>query len=185
MRLAPFPSPTLFGLTANAKGNGGGQAGLPDFSDQGTNGINVKFNRRTLVGRLVSLGLINQEVPCLASAYSNITGRTFRGFAFLRLNSSSLAGSMVKLVNNSPNPFNPVTQIKYATSKAGHVTLRIYNVQGALIKTLADKNVEAGSHEVSWDGRNQSGQSVASGVYYAKVFSDGGSSDVMKMVMAK
>ena len=185
MRLAPFPSPTLLGLTANAKGNGGGQAGLPDFSDQGTNGINVKFARRTLVNRIVALGLVNQDVPLTARAYSNITGRTFQGFAFLRINANSLAGSIVKLEQNSPNPFNPVTQIKYATSKAGHVTLRIYNVQGALIKTLADKNVEAGSHEATWDGRNTNGAAVSSGVYYAKIFSEGGNSDVVKMVMAK
>lgn len=184
MRLTPFPSPTLLGLTANAKATSG-QAGLPDFSDQGLNGINVKFARRKLENRIVALGLVNQDVPLTARAYSNITGRSFQGFAFLRINANNFAGSIVKLEQNSPNPFNPVTQIKYATSKAGHVTLRIYNVQGALIKTLADKNVEAGSHVATWDGRNTNGSAVSSGVYYAKIFSEGGNSDVLKMVMAK
>jgi len=182
MRRSILPSPTLLGLSPDDD-NGDG---LADFHENtGSESLEIDFNRRPFISRLVSLGIVNQDILAAVTTYSNITGRGFRGFATIHLSSSSLAGSVVKLDQNSPNPFNPRTTIKYATSKAGHVTLRIYNVQGALVKTLADKHVEAGQHEASWDGRNSAGQTVSSGVYYAKAFSQGGNSDVMKMVLAK
>lgn len=182
MRRSILPTPTLFGLAPDDD-NGDG---LADFHDNtGSESVDVTFTRRPVAARMQALGLVDQDVLAVVTAYSNITGRGFQGFASMRLSGSSLAGSAVSLKQNSPNPFNPVTSIKFATSKAGHVSLRIYNVQGALVKTLADKHVDAGQHEVSWDGRNQSGKPVSSGVYYAKVFSDGGNSDVIKMVMAK
>lgn len=182
MRTTILRSPTMLGIAGyDPEGSA-----LPEFTDHPQQeNTTVGWGRRAIIGRMVTLGLVNQNVLAVVNAYSNVTGRGFQGFASIHLATSSLAGSAVSLRQNSPNPFNPVTSIKYATSKAGHVTLRIYNVQGALVKTLADKHVDAGQHEVSWDGRNQSGQPVTSGVYYAKVFSAGGNSDVIKMVMAK
>jgi len=182
MRTSIYVSPTMLGIA----GYDPTGSALPEFTDHfSQETVTVGWGRRAIIGRMTTLGLVNQNVLAIVNAYSNVTGRAFQGFANIHLASSSLAGSAVSLKQNSPNPFNPVTTIKYATSKAGHVTLRIYNVQGALVKTLADKNVDAGQHEVSWDGRNQSGKPVSSGVYYAKVFSAGGNSDVIKMVMAK
>jgi len=182
MRTNIFVSPTLLG-TAGYDPTG---SALPEFTDHPSqNNMTVGFGRRAIIGRMVTLGLVNQNVLAIVNAYSNVTGRAFQGFANIHLSSNSLAAGVVSLRQNSPNPFNPVTSIKYATSKAGRVTLRIYNVQGALVKTLADKHVDAGQHEVSWDGRNSSGKPVTSGVYYAKVSSAGGNSDVIKMVMAK
>ena len=182
MRTSIYVSPTMLGIA----GYDPTGSALPEFTDHPSQeNLTVGFGRRAIIGRLSALGLVNQNVLALVNAYSNISGRAFQGFASMHLASSSLAGSAVSLQQNSPNPFNPVTTIKYATSKAGHVSLRIYNVQGALVKTLADKHVDAGQHEVSWDGRNSSGKPVSSGVYYAKVFSAGGNSDVIKMVMAK
>jgi hypothetical protein len=189
MRTTILASPTFMGLTAIDQAdffgdpNLGGLAYYTEDLQHAT--MTVRWTRRAVTSRLVALGLLNSTVYGTVNAYSNITGRGFQGFAAMHLSTSSFAGSAVALRQNSPNPFNPVTTIKYATSKPGHVTLRIYNVQGALVKTLADKHVDAGDHEVSWDGRNQSGKPVTSGVYYAKVFSAGGSSDVIKMVMAK
>jgi len=186
MRRSILPSPTLMGALGVDDIPKGGGDGIVDIHDNAGNGTtDVPFHRRDIVNKLLALGLVNQDVPALVTAYSNITGRGFQGFTFIRIATGNLAGAVVKLEQNSPNPFNPVTKIRYVTSKAGNVTLRIYNVQGSLVKTLANKYVDAGSHEVTWDGRNQSGQSVSSGVYYAKVFSPGGTSDVMKMVMAK
>ena len=116
---------------------------------------------------------------------SNIVGRTFQGFGILHLSGSSLAASAVRLEQNSPNPFNPVTKIRFAVSKDSKVALRVYNVRGQLVKTLANERMAQGMHEVNWDGRDASGSHVASGVYYARVAADGGATDVIKMVMAK
>jgi hypothetical protein len=188
MRTTIFVSPTLFGIRAKHHPNPG-LFGLPQFDQGGGNfeeaSISVKFERRRLISRLVALGLTNADILVPADAYSNISGRTFRGFAPLRIVQTTAAGSIVMLEQNSPNPFNPATKIRFAVSKPGNVSLRVFNVRGELVKTLANGHYENGLHEVSWDGRNASGRSVSSGVYYAKVMGEGGNTDVMKMVMAK
>jgi hypothetical protein len=121
------------------------------------------FSARDIQSHLVSLGLVNQDVPVQVNAYSNIVGRTFQGFGIFHLSSSSLAGSAVKLEQNAPNPFNPVTTIRFAVSGDSRVALRVYNVRGQLVKTLANERMARGMHEVSWDGRDAGGRHVASG----------------------
>jgi hypothetical protein len=69
------------------------------------------------------------------------------------------------LAQNTPNPFNPSTTLHFSLPEAQHVRLAVYDVTGALTRTLVDRNVEAGMHEVVWDGRNTAGREVASGVY--------------------
>jgi len=66
---------------------------------------------------------------------------------------------------NYPNPFNPETRINYSISKACPVKLEVFNVLGQKIKTLVDENQSVGNKEVVWDGRNDAGEQVASGVY--------------------
>jgi hypothetical protein len=75
------------------------------------------------------------------------------------------------LLQNYPNPFNPETWVPYRLSKAGDVTIRIYNVTGQLVRTLELGHREAGSYTVKeraayWNGRNQFNERVASGVYF-------------------
>jgi hypothetical protein len=67
---------------------------------------------------------------------------------------------------NYPNPFNPSTKIEFTLPRAGQVELKIYNVRGELVKTLLNENMDATTHSVIWDGRNSTGQSVSSGVYF-------------------
>jgi len=74
-----------------------------------------------------------------------------------------------ELFQNYPNPFNPATKINYAlpsNQNNSRVKLEIFNSLGQKLKTLVDENQPAGSHEVIWDGRNNEGMPVASGVYY-------------------
>ena len=70
-----------------------------------------------------------------------------------------------RLGQNYPNPFNPHTRIEFKLPAAGHVNLTIYNVLGQRVTTLINKNLNAGSHRVTWDGRNAKGLPVGSGVY--------------------
>ncbi len=70
-----------------------------------------------------------------------------------------------KLHQNYPNPFNPSTTIVYETPTKGNVQVSIYDINGRLIKTLINAPQSAGAHRVTWQGFNQSGQKVASGVY--------------------
>ena len=69
------------------------------------------------------------------------------------------------LNQNYPNPFNPTTSISFAMPKDGHVLLQVYDVTGALVKTLVDQTMRAGNMQATWDGTNLSGNKVASGVY--------------------
>ncbi|MCK6620132.1 MAG: T9SS type A sorting domain-containing protein [Calditrichaceae bacterium] len=69
------------------------------------------------------------------------------------------------LSQNYPNPFNPATNIEFQLPQASHITLKIYDLQGWLVKTLLNQEMEAGSHRVAWNGRDERGNAAASGVY--------------------
>ncbi len=73
------------------------------------------------------------------------------------------------VAQNYPNPFNPSTQINYQLPEASHVTIQIYDIRGNLVRVLEDGRKQAGYHSVIWDGRNDSGIQVSSGVYIYKV----------------
>jgi hypothetical protein len=70
---------------------------------------------------------------------------------------------------NYPNPFNPTTSINFSIAKASNVSLVIYNVKGQVVKTLANEEMEAGEHNVQWNGNDNNGKDVASGVYYVRM----------------
>ncbi|MCB0729344.1 MAG: T9SS type A sorting domain-containing protein, partial [Ignavibacteriae bacterium] len=69
------------------------------------------------------------------------------------------------LRQNYPNPFNPTTTIRYDLPEDGFLTIRIYNLLGQAVRTLYRGNQSAGFHSVMWDGSNERGQTVASGIY--------------------
>lgn len=69
------------------------------------------------------------------------------------------------LEQNYPNPFNPETSISFRIAEAGQAQLSIFNVRGQKVRTLADGYFTAGMHTLRWDGRDDLGRSVASGVF--------------------
>jgi hypothetical protein len=69
------------------------------------------------------------------------------------------------LSQNYPNPFNPSTTIKYEVANAGKIVIKVYNMLGQEVRTLVNGNKDRGRHEIVWDGRNQFGSQVSSGVY--------------------
>jgi len=73
------------------------------------------------------------------------------------------------LSQNYPNPFNPETTIEYTVSSAQRMTLEIFNTLGQRVDVLVDDYVNAGSHSVRWDGSDESGNKVASGVYFYRL----------------
>jgi subtilisin family serine protease len=77
------------------------------------------------------------------------------------------------LYQNYPNPFNPATTISFYVGEKGKVTLTVYNILGEKVRTLVNGDLEPGSHAVTWNGTDQSGHTVASGVYlYRLTFDD-------------
>ncbi len=93
-------------------------------------------------------------------------------------------GREFKLLGNWPNPFNPRTTIAYQLSDRAHVRLSVYDVSGRLIKALVNQPVEAGRHEVEWDGTDTNGQAAGSGVYFYRLEA-GRFVDVKRGVMLK
>ncbi|MGA9115814.1 MAG: FlgD immunoglobulin-like domain containing protein [Bacteroidota bacterium] len=92
------------------------------------------------------------------------------------------------LMQNYPNPFNPVTNIRYALPSAARVTLDVFNVLGQRVRTLVQTDQAAGVHTTLWDGRNDAGQQLASGVYFYRLAAEGAGSpyqSIMKMVLLK
>ena len=88
------------------------------------------------------------------------------------------------LEQNTPNPFNPQTAIRFTLSATQNVSLAVYDVSGRLVRTLASGTQEMGTHTITWDGRNDAGATVSSGVYFYRL--DAGKfSQTRKMVMLK
>ncbi len=74
-----------------------------------------------------------------------------------------------ELSQNYPNPFNPGTEIEYTLQKPAYVTLQIYNLLGQKVKTLVNEYQPFGSHHIVWDGKNEQGKKVTSGVYFYRL----------------
>jgi hypothetical protein len=85
---------------------------------------------------------------------------------------------------NVPNPFNPTTAIRFDLPSQERVTVRIYSVTGQLVRTLVDEVVPGGRHSIEWDGRNDDGASLSSGVYFYRVQSRLGT-ETRKMTLLK
>ncbi|MCK5052229.1 MAG: choice-of-anchor D domain-containing protein [Candidatus Cloacimonetes bacterium] len=81
-------------------------------------------------------------------------------------NDFDLIPTITELTGNYPNPFNPTTNINFSLKADSRVSLMIYNVRGQKVRTLVNDNMQAGYHSIVWDGRDDSGKSVSSGVYF-------------------
>jgi hypothetical protein len=80
---------------------------------------------------------------------------------------------VTSLSQNYPNPFNPTTEIRFAVAEPGEVVLRIYDIVGRPVRTLLEGWKEPGYHRVVWDGRDDSGRLLASGVYFYAIQAPG------------
>jgi M6 family metalloprotease-like protein len=93
------------------------------------------------------------------------------------------------LEQNYPNPFNPITHIRYSIQNTGafpipNTVLKIYNVLGQEIRTLIDRKQIPGEYDIEWDGNDQYGNRVASGLYFYRI-SRGADKETKKMVLLK
>jgi hypothetical protein len=99
-------------------------------------------------------------------------------------NNDPVVPTVTALNGNYPNPFNPSTVVSYSVSKAGLVTLEIYNSLGQKVNTLVNKRVEAGNYTVTWNGTDDKGNPLGSGLYFYKMKS-GNYSSTKKMILLK
>lgn len=81
----------------------------------------------------------------------------------------TLVPTNVTLGNNYPNPFNPTTTIQFGLPETQYVKMSIYSLQGKEVATLVDGIIEAGFHQVRWDGKDSSGKKFISGIYIYQI----------------
>jgi len=88
------------------------------------------------------------------------------------------------LNGNYPNPFNPVTTISYSIEKDDHVSIDVFNVKGQKVRTLVNDRLTAGSHTIQWNGTDDNGKNVSSGIYFFNMKS-GKYTSTRKMILMK
>ena len=88
------------------------------------------------------------------------------------------------LYQNSPNPFNPLTNFKYGVAVEGRISINIYDVRGMKVITLLDQVVRPGTYNIVWDGTDSGGRRVASGIYMAR-FKSVDQTQVQRMTLIK
>jgi hypothetical protein len=158
--------------------------------------IIVHAGATSLSGSLPLIKVNFQGIPGTggSTSYLNITNILFNeGNPCALVQNGSILSAIdnniliprMHLEQNFPNPFNPSTTIRYQLAEKGKATVRVYSPSGSLVRTLVDRFHEvAGCHEVRWDGRNDRGGKVASGVYLYRLDSNG-CYRVKKMVLIK
>lgn len=112
----------------------------------------------------------------VAASMSGVVGRTL-GPAVARVYHN-------RLEQNFPNPFNPSTTIAFSLKDAANVDLTIYDVAGRRVRNLVDERRDRGVYQITWDGQNDSGSRVASGVYFYKMIA-GSFTDTKKLTILK
>ena len=91
---------------------------------------------------------------------------------------------ITELGNNYPNPFNPETVINFSLKEDSHVKVDVFNIRGQLINTLVNSELTRGQHSVLWNGTDNAGRSVASGIYFYRMTTDSYQA-TRKMIMLK
>ena len=108
--------------------------------------------------RIYSYALSEREIQNIANETTNVDE-----------SSRSAIPVHTQLYQNYPNPFNSNTTIVYHLKEAGHVKIEIYDVLGKKVRSLIDAEKNIGAHQLHWDGKNESGETVASGLYLYKM----------------
>jgi hypothetical protein len=130
----------------------------------------------TYSGVALSSALFNEGKPC---------ARINTGTVCQTVSGVPAAGRWLQLWPSQPNPFNPTTTIRYSLERDAEIDLAVYSVRGERLRTLASGWTVAGAPAaVDWDGRDEQGRVMSSGVYYARLTAEG-TSVMQKMVMLK
>lgn len=157
---------------------------------RGLNGYRV-YRNGEMVGTTTSTFYVDQSVPAgvleyyataIYGEYESAPSNT------IIINNTSADDGTIPVITefkgNYPNPFNPATTLSYAVSESGLVALEIYNIRGEKIRTLLNQEMQPGLYTLRWDGSNDKGETMPSGIYFAK-FSAGDYNSSRKMIMMK
>ncbi len=178
-----------------------GDEELIDGSSYTEKGSKNDGNERELVSFRVQVGTIDQTTTDTSMVITGLTigeqylatitaiyqtGRASAGYYinFDTANDPEDVNLVTELKGNYPNPFNPTTHIEFSLKKAGRVELAVYNINGQKVRTLVSGEMEADNHKVTWNGKDDRGNSVSSGVYFYRLQTSE-VSQTKKMLMLK
>ena len=145
----------------------------------------------TMTGGIPADFDVSERIDALEAMYAFVRGQS-PGSAGMQAVEEALArliaGASVPrataLYQNAPNPFNPTTTIRFDLAHDGHASLRVYDVAGRMVRTLVDEEFSAGRREVIWDGSDDTGERVSSGLYLYRLETHG-LSQVRKTIVLK
>jgi hypothetical protein len=145
--------------------------------------MTLKFDHQAIAA---ALGMVyDGEVRVLsleAFTYDDVAIEGKDCVIIIKKKGSQLSGGFS--LSNYPNPFNPETEISFSLPERAQVSLVIYNILGEKVKTLVNETKEAGTYSAPWDGRDESGNSLASGIYFYRLKTEN-FDKTMKMVLMK
>jgi len=169
------------GVSATAR-DGGVRIAWSLWTDESIDGFRVY---RREAGGERDLSLTPSLLPAAARAFIDAGARAGASYSYVVAAhttdgdeevsvraSVAVPAIETRLVSVHPNPFHPAATVEFDLSRAGHVRLEVYDAGGARVRTLYDGDAAAGRHAEVWDGRDDGGRAVASGVYFARLTAD-------------
>jgi len=157
-------------------------ASIGDIDNDGVPEMDVSFTRtqlQSLLGNVPNGTVVTLVMNARTTAGTG--GIPIQGSISVKIKSG---GGHAVSSFASPNPFNPETAVNFTLKNAGPVTVRIYSLEGRLVKTLVNEVAAAGSHEVRWNGTDNTGRAVPSGMYFVKTEA-GADKAVVKLSLLK
>ncbi len=155
----------------------------------GTIMLRTRFYDVDYINTPIPTGAFGVRVICYANFFNNlpenqVVPRFLSDFGAVSNEDDLAVSPVTTLIGNYPNPFNPSTTIRYSTAKAEPVQILIYNQKGQLVRTFEQVTPGKGVHEVTWNGTDDRGNDVSSGIYYFRLKS-GMVSNTKKMILLK
>jgi len=167
------------GSVSEISADAGKGSSIGDIDSDNVSELVVSFSRSSINQLLGNVP--NNTVITIVVTAATTSGVPIRGERQVRAKGGS--GAAVSAMA-APNPFNPSTKIYASLKSAGKATVRIYSIEGRLVRTLHDGFAAAGQHEYHWNGLDHAGRGVRSGVYFLSVSSQG-SKAVSKLYLMK
>lgn len=155
------------GTASEIAPGGGKSASVGDLDKDGVPELVASFSRESINALL---GNVPNGTTVTVVMTATALGVPVQGSLAVKVKSN---GSSAVSAFAAPNPFNPSTKVSFSLRNAGNTAVRIYSLEGRLVRTLHDGYAAAGSHEAHWNGLDNAGRKVTTGVYFLSVQSAG------------
>ena len=162
--------------------NGATPGTLVDFDDNGFFKLVAGYSTGVLV---INLRKPSSDMKPWTTYRGNLNRQgSYASTGFVGNDDPEVTPTVLSLGQNHPNPFTAGTVIPYSTKSSGTARIEIFNLRGQLVRTLVSASKSAGSHQAAWDGLDNSGKAVGTGVYLYRLQTKDGS-QTKRMLMVK